>query len=166
MPVRTLALVLLSRGFGVGVSCSPADQTVENFAFNSAVGISTVEVSGKFAPHKKETSTDLGPEMWEMLKKVLENVKARLNKGKSRTEWWPILYGYELYRGAAESPMDFGQLVFTNGTLSKFLLVNVYDEPACKCGNPYHGDYSASECNAFYRLVELYLPSPLCPTQS
>ncbi|GAA6023571.1 hypothetical protein JCM11491_005348 [Sporobolomyces phaffii] len=126
------------------------------------LGLSTVEVSGKFAPHKKESSTDLGPEMWEMLKKVLENVSQRLNKKGKRQEWYPILYGYELYRGAASNSMDFGQLVFTEGTLTKFLLVNVYEEPACKCGNPYHGDYAAImklQAQRFLNLLTI-LPMP------
>lgn len=83
--------------------------------------------------------------MWEILKKLLEDVKSRLNKGKKRQEWWPILYAWELYRGAATSPVDFGQLVFTNGTFDKFLLVNAFDAPSCKCGNPYHSDYAASK---------------------
>lgn len=53
------------------------------------------------------------------------------------------MYAYELYAGASESMVDFGHLVFSNGTFSKFLLVNSYDAPACDCGNPYHGDYSS-----------------------
>ncbi|GAA5969088.1 hypothetical protein JCM3765_003434 [Sporobolomyces pararoseus] len=88
------------------------------------LSLSMVDVSGKFAPHKKEGATDLGPEMWEILKKALENIKSRLNKGEKRQQWYPILYAWELYRGAVSNPVDFGQLVFTNGTLTKFLLVN------------------------------------------
>jgi len=108
------------------------------------LGLSTVDISGKFAPHKKATSTDLGDEMWETLKKLCANVKKRLNE-KTGEKWTPILYAWELYRGAAKSPVDFGQLVFTNGTLTQFYLINAYDEPSCKCGNPYHADYAASK---------------------
>lgn len=103
------------------------------------LGLSTVEVSGKFAPHKKASSTDLGDEMWEILKKLHDNVKSRLNKKRSE-QWYPILYGYELYRGAAQSTVDFGQLVFCDETMTRFLLVNHYETEACNCGNSYHND--------------------------
>lgn len=48
------------------------------------LGLSTVDVSGKFAPHKKAGSTDLGPESWEEMKRLLEDIKGRLNKGLKR----------------------------------------------------------------------------------
>jgi hypothetical protein len=53
------------------------------------------------------------------------------------------MYAWELYAGAASSMTDFGHFVFTNGTFTKFLLINTYEEPACDCGNPYHGDYTS-----------------------
>ncbi|GAA5874443.1 hypothetical protein JCM16303_005856 [Sporobolomyces ruberrimus] len=95
------------------------------------LGLSTVDVSGKFAPHKKAGSTDLGPESWEEMKRLLEDIKGRLNKGLKRQ------------RDKSGTRSYFGHLVFSNGTFSKFLLVNSYDAPACDCGNPYHGDYSS-----------------------
>jgi len=54
-----------------------------------------------------------------------------------------VLYHYELYRGAATAEQDYGHLVFTEATQTKYLLVNIYGSEACDCGSPYHQDYAA-----------------------
>ncbi|KAJ7084855.1 hypothetical protein B0H15DRAFT_923535 [Mycena belliarum] len=93
-------------------------------------GISMNDVGGKFA-RDPEHATDLGLDDFLARKDVIRQVEQWAET--TRTEWAPILYLYE---------RDWGHLVFTDMTLTRFLLVMVFPE-ACGCGNFSHHDYDA-----------------------
>ncbi|KAF5313817.1 hypothetical protein D9758_018860 [Tetrapyrgos nigripes] len=62
--------------------------------------------------------------------------------GKANHEWVPILYLYEIVKSSAKRERDWGHLVFTDLTLTRFLIVMIFPA-ACDCGNYSHHDYGA-----------------------
>lgn len=59
-----------------------------------------------------------------------------------RNEWAPILYRFEIVKSAAKRERDWGHLLFTDMTISHFLLVMTFPD-TCDCGNFSHHDYDA-----------------------
>ncbi|EPT00605.1 hypothetical protein FOMPIDRAFT_1162970 [Fomitopsis schrenkii] len=60
--------------------------------------------------------------------------------GQNKVEWVPILYLYEIVKGSAKRQRDWGHLLFTEPTLSCFLIVMIMPGP-CNCGNYSHHDH-------------------------
>ncbi|KAE9406790.1 hypothetical protein BT96DRAFT_954782 [Gymnopus androsaceus JB14] len=56
--------------------------------------------------------------------------------------WTPILYRYEIVKTSGKRSRDWGDLVFTDLTISRFLIVMLFPE-ACGCGNYSHHDYDS-----------------------
>ncbi|KAJ7491026.1 hypothetical protein FB451DRAFT_1023002, partial [Mycena latifolia] len=93
-------------------------------------GISMNDVTGKFY-RDPGRATDLSLVDFMARKDVIEQVDKWAEE--TNKEWAPILYLYE---------RDWGHLVFTDMTLTRFLLVMVFPEE-CGCGNFSHHDYDA-----------------------
>jgi len=115
-------------------------------------GVYMNDVSKKF--HRDpELATDLGKEDFRARKDVIGQV-ARWAEGKSE-EWVPILYLYEIVKASAKRERDWGHLVFTDLTTTRFLLVMVFPDE-CNCGNFSHHDYDALtkyQANRFMSLA-------------
>ncbi|KAK7464243.1 hypothetical protein VKT23_006409 [Stygiomarasmius scandens] len=110
-------------------------------------GISMNDVSQKFYGDP-EDATDLSPEDFFARKAVIEEVEKWCDEMEDKPEliyqnkWTPILYLYEIVKSSAKRERDWGHLVFTDMTLTRFLIVMVFP-PACNCGNLSHHDYDA-----------------------
>ncbi|KZV93516.1 hypothetical protein EXIGLDRAFT_717114, partial [Exidia glandulosa HHB12029] len=112
-------------------------------------GIYQCDVTRKFYKSREEVPDIAWVDLQER-KKVVEHVAEWVEqrrggkaRGDPREEWVPILYAYEIVKGSAKKHKDYGHLVFTNLTLTRFLLVFCFGPPSCRCGNPYHDDYDA-----------------------
>ncbi|KAI0045684.1 hypothetical protein FA95DRAFT_1521210 [Auriscalpium vulgare] len=109
-------------------------------------GIYQVDVSRKF-----QRGPDGAPDMHEddfyARKRVIDQVAdwTESMAGKKRPgsldEWTPILYHFEIARSAAKRARDWGHIVFTDPTTTRFLIVMCFGQPQCNCGNPFHDDY-------------------------
>jgi len=110
-------------------------------------GISMNDVSGKFMK-SPDASPDLSEEEFKARKIVMGQVDAWCIANEEKPEmiyqnrWAPILYKYEIVKTSAKRERDWGHLVFTDMTLTRFLLVMIFPS-ACNCGNHSHHDYEA-----------------------
>ncbi|KAJ7119004.1 hypothetical protein C8R44DRAFT_841344 [Mycena epipterygia] len=102
-------------------------------------GVYMNDVTNKF-DRDPEFATDLSAEDFSARKNVIEQV-ADWSEGKKQ-EWAPILYLYEIVKASAKRERDWGHLIFTDMTTTRFLLVMVFPEE-CNCGNFSHHDYDA-----------------------
>ncbi|THH19090.1 hypothetical protein EW146_g2003 [Bondarzewia mesenterica] len=114
-----------------------------------SMGIYMCDVTRKF--HKSpEEVPDLDKEDFLARKQVVKQVQKWVNDHQESdsevNEWIPILYGYE---------RDWGHLVFTDPTLTRFLLVMCFGERNCRCGNHYHHDYDSLTQYQANRLMSL-----------
>ncbi|KAJ7494363.1 hypothetical protein B0H11DRAFT_2004322 [Mycena galericulata] len=103
-------------------------------------GVYMNDVSGKFN-RDPELATDLSEQDFMARKNVIGQV-GRWSAGKKPEEWVPILYLYELVKASAKRERDWGHLIFTDLTTTRFLLVMIFPEE-CNCGNFSHHDYDA-----------------------
>ncbi|KAG9009291.1 hypothetical protein FRB90_008435 [Tulasnella sp. 427] len=129
------------------------------------LGTGMCDVTRKFLEKTPEDATDLPYEDFMARKKLIEHVidyDEKRTTGKARGdregwEWTPILYVYEIAKGSTKRQEDVGHVVFTDPTLTRFLMVNLYGPPSCQCGNPYHNDYRALatlHANQFMSLLK------------
>ncbi|KAK4702978.1 hypothetical protein P7C70_g3241, partial [Phenoliferia sp. Uapishka_3] len=105
---------------------------------------SMCDVTRKFDKDPRD-APDCDPDFFRRAKVMIAKVTREINADPELKSmyWFPVLYCYELYKGQGKSQADFGHLVWIDGTLSRFLLVNIYGSPSCECGNAYHNDYDA-----------------------
>ncbi|KAJ6630299.1 hypothetical protein B0H10DRAFT_2160282 [Mycena sp. CBHHK59/15] len=103
------------------------------------LGVYANDVGRKF-DRSPENATDLSAEDFMARKLVIEQVQEWSERTKQ--EYAPILYLYEIVKASAKRERDWGHLVFTDMTTTRFLLVMIF--PAtCDCGNFSHHDYDA-----------------------
>ncbi|KAJ7145002.1 hypothetical protein C8R43DRAFT_1198433, partial [Mycena crocata] len=107
-------------------------------------GVYMNDVTSKFE-RDPEFSTDLSEDDFMARKNVIEQV-ATWSKGE-KEEWPPILYLYEIVKASAKREANFhardwGHLIFTDLTTTRFLLVMIFPDE-CNCGNFSHHDYDA-----------------------
>ncbi|KAJ7184545.1 hypothetical protein C8R46DRAFT_1064376 [Mycena filopes] len=104
-------------------------------------GVHTNDVTRKFEGDP-EGATDLEANDFIARRNVIEQVHAWAEENE--TEWTPILYMYEIIKssGKRQSERDWGNLVFTDLTTTRFLLVMIFPDE-CDCGNDSHHDYGA-----------------------
>ncbi|KAI0634945.1 hypothetical protein C8Q77DRAFT_1216935 [Trametes polyzona] len=95
-------------------------------------GVSMNDISSKFQ-RGPENAPDLTRQEYFARKTVVEQVANCKTAKIYNNEWAPILYKYE---------RDWGHLVFTDMTISRFLLVMTFPD-TCNCGNLSHHDYDA-----------------------
>ncbi|TFY81139.1 hypothetical protein EWM64_g2874 [Hericium alpestre] len=91
-----------------------------------------------------ESAPDLHKEDFYARNDVVQQVQQWVNTSANtdeHEEWVPILYHYEVVRSSAKRARDWGNLVFTDLTTTRFLLVMCFGPPSCACGNPFHDDY-------------------------
>ncbi|KII85497.1 hypothetical protein PLICRDRAFT_56731 [Plicaturopsis crispa FD-325 SS-3] len=119
------------------------------------MGINSVEVSRKFA-RGPGNSPDLHPDEFATRKRVLEQVFVwNESEPVSYKHWELILYNYEIVKGSAKRARDWGHMLFTNATVTEFLLVMVFAAESCNCGNPYHHDFAAATKYQADRMLSL-----------
>ncbi|KAJ7290140.1 hypothetical protein C8J57DRAFT_1114099 [Mycena rebaudengoi] len=106
------------------------------------LGVYMNDVTAKFE-RSPENATDLTLADFTARKKIIEEVGRWSAAGKSKVdEWAPILYLYEIVKASAKRERDWGHLVFTDLTTTRYLLIMIF--PAtCNCGNFSHHDYDA-----------------------
>ncbi|KAL1740440.1 hypothetical protein HDZ31DRAFT_47505 [Schizophyllum fasciatum] len=111
-------------------------------------GVSMNAVTSKFYRNPAD-APDLTRQEFMARKIVIDQVLDWAEKNPNRRsgdDWAPILYKYEIVKSAAKreacSARDWGHLLFTDMTLSRFLLVMTFPE-TCNCGNFSHHDYDA-----------------------
>ncbi|GAA6029028.1 hypothetical protein JCM8097_001559 [Rhodosporidiobolus ruineniae] len=110
-------------------------------------------------------TTDISPEVKKLMRNIVAEVDNALdvNPKLSSSGWKPVLYLYELYTGHAQRETDYGWLVFSDNTCSRFLLVR--PEGSIKCSNghcPLDHDYAEIcelQAQQFFALAK-YLPIP------
>ncbi|EPQ51019.1 hypothetical protein GLOTRDRAFT_81621 [Gloeophyllum trabeum ATCC 11539] len=112
-------------------------------------GVYQNDISAKFDKSPDEVP-DLAKEDFLARKKIIDQVAAWVDEHQDKTpqiiyknEWVPILYGYEIVKGSAKRNRDWGHLIFTDLTLTRYLLVMCFGDPKCNCGSPFHHDYDA-----------------------
>ncbi|KAF9466934.1 hypothetical protein BDZ94DRAFT_1186529 [Collybia nuda] len=123
-------------------------------------GISMNDISRKFEKSPDDVP-DLSRDDFLARKKVINQVNqwCDVMAGKKqmiyRNEWTHILYQYEIVKTAAKRERDWGHLIFTDMTLTRFMLIMVF--PAtCNCGNFSHHDYDTMtkyHANRFMSLL-------------
>ncbi|KAJ6507618.1 hypothetical protein DFH09DRAFT_1050428 [Mycena vulgaris] len=118
------------------------------------LGIYMNDVTSKFN-RDPERTTDLSLEDFMARKAVIEQV-GRWSED-TKEEWAPILYLYEIVKASVKREAShWGHLIFTDMTLTRFLLVMVFPEE-CNCGNFSHHDYDALtkyQANRFMSLLK------------
>lgn len=123
------------------------------------MGISMNDVTPKFE-RDPEHAPDLSPEDFMARRAVIKQVENWCDEMKEKPElvyqnkWTPILYAYEIVKSSAKRTRDWGNLVFTDMTISRFLIVMIFP-PACNCGNYSHHDYDALTRYQADRLLSL-----------
>ncbi|TFK52252.1 hypothetical protein OE88DRAFT_1657406 [Heliocybe sulcata] len=115
----------------------------------TSFGVYMLDVSPKF-DQDPEGLPDLTKEDFLARKQVVEEVAQWVETHKNKepqavvkNEWVPILYQYEIVKGSAKRNRDWGHLIFTDLTLTRYLLVMCFGDRACDCGNAFHHDYDA-----------------------
>ncbi|KAI0055379.1 hypothetical protein BV25DRAFT_1921855 [Artomyces pyxidatus] len=106
-------------------------------------GVFQVDISRKFQ-RGPEAAPDLTEEDFYARKDVVDQVGKYTDENIPEghpLEWVPILYQFEVARSAAKRDRDWGHIVFTDLTTTRFLLVMCFGPSQCDCGNPYHHDY-------------------------
>ncbi|KAL1720417.1 hypothetical protein EV715DRAFT_272008 [Schizophyllum commune] len=119
-------------------------------------GVSMNDVTQKFYGHP-DNAPDLTKEEFMARRSILDQVSFWCETHadlKYDAEWAPILYKYEIVKASAKRPRDWGHLLFTDMTLSRFLLVMIFPE-TCNCGNYSHHDYDALTKYQADRLMSL-----------
>ncbi|KAI5827868.1 hypothetical protein K523DRAFT_321819 [Schizophyllum commune Tattone D] len=119
-------------------------------------GVSMNDVTQKFYGHP-DNAPDLTKEEFMARRLILDQVSFWCETHadlKYDAEWAPILYKYEIVKASAKRPRDWGHLLFTDMTLSRFLLVMIFPE-TCNCGNYSHHDYDALTKYQADRLMSL-----------
>jgi len=105
------------------------------------MGLGMCNVKAKFEKDPNDVP-DLANEDFLCRRKMLARMKRELKKNRPELgEFEPILYVYELYSGETTDQMHMGHMVWTDMTLTRFFLVNLYGSESCNCGNPFHNDY-------------------------
>ncbi|KAJ7700791.1 hypothetical protein B0H17DRAFT_1046655 [Mycena rosella] len=104
-------------------------------------GILENDVTRKFYGDP-ERATDLSLADFMARKDVIEQVDSWAEETKQNMKWKPILYLYEIVKASAKRERDWGHLIFTDMTLTRFLLVMIFPDE-CDCGNFSHHDYGA-----------------------
>ncbi|KAI0034879.1 hypothetical protein K488DRAFT_44623, partial [Vararia minispora EC-137] len=110
-------------------------------------GVSMNDVTGKFQ-QGPDNAPDLTRAEYFARKKVVEQVAQWCDDNADKpeviykNEWAPILYRFEIVKGAAKKERDWGHLIFSDMTISRFLLVMTFPDE-CNCGNYSHHDYDA-----------------------
>ncbi|KAJ3480852.1 hypothetical protein NLI96_g8065 [Meripilus lineatus] len=141
-----------------------ADRYVLRIPGCRGMGISTCEVSRKFE-QDPDSIVDLQKPDFIERKKVVDAVNrwCEENEGKPeviyRNEWAPILYDYEIVRSSAKRLRDRGHLIFTDMTLTRFLLVMCFGPSRSLCGSglSFEEDYAAitrDNANRFMSLLK------------
>ncbi|KAJ7348866.1 hypothetical protein DFH08DRAFT_913925 [Mycena albidolilacea] len=102
-------------------------------------GVYMNDVTKKFL-RDPEQAPDLSEADFMARKNVIEQV-SEWSEGIG-AEWPPILYLYEIVKASAKRERDWGHLIFTDLTTTRFLLVMIFPEE-CDCGNFSHHDYGA-----------------------
>ncbi|KAJ7765748.1 hypothetical protein B0H16DRAFT_401759 [Mycena metata] len=102
-------------------------------------GVYMNDVTRKFE-RDPEYATDLSLDDFMARKNVIEQV-SRWSEERN-AEWPPILYLYEIVKASAKRERDWGHLIFTDLTTTRFLLVMIFPSE-CDCGNFSHHDYGA-----------------------
>ncbi|KDQ09192.1 hypothetical protein BOTBODRAFT_37277 [Botryobasidium botryosum FD-172 SS1] len=112
------------------------------------LGISTCEVSRKFDKDPDDVP-DLHKEDFLARKQIVDQIAEWCDRNANaktqiiyKNEWAPILYQYEIVQASAKRNRDWGHLIFTDMTLTQYLLVMCYGETTCSCRNPYHDDFA------------------------
>ncbi|KAJ4488445.1 hypothetical protein J3R30DRAFT_3280347 [Lentinula aciculospora] len=110
----------------------------------TSFGVSTNDISQKFYGDPDD-ATDLSELDFYARKAVIEEVAEWCdeNEGKKpeaihNNRWTQILYRYEIVKSSAKRPVR--DMVFTDGTISRFLFVMIFPE-TCDSGNFSHHDY-------------------------
>uniref|UniRef100_A0A0W0F0W3 Uncharacterized protein n=1 Tax=Moniliophthora roreri TaxID=221103 RepID=A0A0W0F0W3_MONRR len=112
-------------------------------------GISMNDVTQKFN-RNPEYATDLSRMDFFARKAVIEQVEKWRDENENKPElihenkWTPILYICEIVKSSPKHDRDWGHLVFTDATLSRFLIIMIFPS-TCDCGNLSHHDYDAGE---------------------
>lgn len=124
------------------------------------LGVYTNDVSRKFQ-RSPEDAPDLSRDDFLARKKIINQVsrycadRARETKSEYEDQYVPILYLYELVKASAKRERDWGHLVFTDMTTTRFLVVMIFP-PTCNCGNFSHHDYDALtkyQADRFFSLL-------------
>ncbi|GJE86498.1 zinc finger MYND domain-containing protein [Phanerochaete sordida] len=107
------------------------------------MGIYMNDVWGKFSG---DEIPDLPKDHFAERKRVVEAVEKWMeeNKGtENDMDWTPILYNFEVAKASAKRNQDWGHLVFTDPTLSRFLLVMCFGPDKDGHGHDAHDHYLA-----------------------
>ncbi|KAI0789609.1 hypothetical protein C8Q75DRAFT_806776 [Abortiporus biennis] len=127
------------------------------------LGLSMCDVSRKFQKDPSEVP-DLPREDFLARKKVVDTVEkwCEENQGKRpelipRNEWIPILYDYEIVKSSAKRLRDRGNLIFSDLTTTKFLLVMCYGDTHSSCQHhvSFEEDYAAMTKELADRFMSL-----------
>ncbi|KIK63636.1 hypothetical protein GYMLUDRAFT_40705 [Collybiopsis luxurians FD-317 M1] len=123
-------------------------------------GVNTNDVTQKFYGDPDD-ATDLSELDFYARKAIIEEVAEWCdeNEGKKpevihENKWTPILYRYEIVKSSAKRARDWGDLVFTDATISRYLIVMIFPE-TCECGNFSHHDYDSITKYQADRLMSL-----------
>lgn len=125
-------------------------------------GTEMCDVTRKFLYQSAEQATDLARDDFMARKKLIEHVQ-QFDSKQGEDKWTPILYAYDIAKGSSKRQEDLGHMVFTDSTLSRFLMVLLFGPPGCACGNPYHNDYEAltrMHANQFMSLLKYVYCKP------
>ncbi|KAF8967549.1 hypothetical protein BDZ97DRAFT_1656465 [Flammula alnicola] len=118
-------------------------------------GCYEIDISRKFL-QDPDNVPDLSRDEFMARKNVLNQVKKWVEKNGARglKEWVPIAYQYEIVKASAKRTRDWGHLLFTDLTTTRFLIVMVFPS-TCDCGNFSHHDYDAMTKYQADRLMSL-----------
>lgn len=119
-------------------------------------GISECEVTHKFLSDPGRVP-ELSRQDFLARQKVVREV-ARWSKSRKRFEEFPlILYDYEIVKSSAKRMRDRGHLLFTDLTLTRFLLVMCFHESKCSCEAESHfeEDYATITKECANKLMSL-----------
>ncbi|KZV65583.1 hypothetical protein PENSPDRAFT_655633 [Peniophora sp. CONT] len=124
----------------------------------TGLGVYFNDVSDKFAGN---SARDLYPAEFKARKAIVRQVERWCDSNKKarkhvipNNEWTPILHKFEIVKTSAKTERDWGHLLFTDLTVSRFLLVMTFLK-ACNCGNLSHHDYGALTRYHADRLMSL-----------
>ncbi|ORY84114.1 hypothetical protein BCR35DRAFT_331058 [Leucosporidium creatinivorum] len=132
-----------------------------------AMGFTETSIRDKFhRPWNPTQATDFSTELeFSRFARAMDQVDRMLQQLPNKDDrWTPILYKWEMYPGAARGGLDFGHLVFSNATLQKFILVNIYGAECGHCGRSHEASYKEHLMEVSQRFLNLItyldLPTP------
>ncbi|GAA5902629.1 hypothetical protein JCM6882_009337 [Rhodosporidiobolus microsporus] len=96
-------------------------------------GIQRCDVSPLFS--RPVNDTPVQEEDWRRGKRLLYSTRSALagDPKLTRMGWTPILFRWEPYYAFAEDAIELGNFVYTDSTLTRFLIINLYGAEACSC---------------------------------